>query len=286
MPSANDFLADVLAYIDRHLFEPVTLADMAAAAGYSPYHFTRLFAAHFGETPMEYLRACRMQRAAQRLGAIDPPPLIDLALDCGFESQEAFTRAFRKRFGVPPGQYRQSRSQDMEVSMNAQTNPQTANVVLLPERVRRGAFRIAGAAAEFDKTNKAGIPTLWPKLLGALPLPGQAPSGEAFGVVQMIDRDCGRMRYMAGVEVTGDPKLPEGFDIIDLQPQTYAVFRITLDGSALQPQIMAAMQEVWGKLIPQSGLKPVPAPDFELCPPGFEPMRKGQILDYHIPVEP
>ncbi len=281
MPSANDFLADVLAFIDRRLFEPVTLADLAAAAGYSPYHFTRLFAAHFGETPMDYLRACRMQRAAQRLGAIDPPALIELALDCGFESQEAFTRAFRKRFGVPPGQYRQSRSLPLEVSMTHQT----ADVVLLPERARRGAFRIAGVAAEFDKTNKAGIPTLWPKLLGALPLPRQAPSGEAFGVVQMIDRDCGRMRYMAGVEVTGDPKLPDGFDVIDLQPQTYAVFRITLNGADLQPQIMAAMQEVWGRLIPESGVKPIPAPDFELCPPGFEPMRAGQILDYYIPVE-
>lgn len=281
MPSANDFLADVLAYIDRHMFEPVNLADLAEAAGYSPYHFTRLFTAHFGETPMDYLRACRMQRAAQRLGAHNPPALIDLALDCGFESQEAFTRAFRKRFGVPPGQYRQSRSQPLEFSMNTQT----ANVVLLPERARRGAFRIAGVVAEFDKTNKAGIPALWPKLIGALPLPGQAPSGEAFGVVQMIDRDCGRMRYMAGVEVLGDPKLPEGFEIIDLQPQTYAVFRLTLDGSMLQPQIMAAMQEVWGRLIPQNALEPIPAPDFELCPPGFEPMRNGQIMDYYIPVE-
>lgn len=281
MPSANDFLADTLAYIDRHLFEPVTLADLAEAAGYSPYHFTRLFAAHFGETPMDYVRACRMQRAAMRLGAHDPPALIDLALDCGFESQEAFTRAFRKRFGVPPGQYRQAKSQTMEVSMNTQT----ANVVLLPERARRGAFRIAGVSAEFDKTNKAGIPTLWPRLLGALPLPGQAHSGEAFGVVQMLDRDCGRMRYLAGVEVSGAPSLPEGFDCIDLEPQTYAVFRITLDGTALHPQIMAAMKEVWGALIPQAGLKPVQAPDFELCPPGFEPLRKGQILDYHIPVE-
>lgn len=282
MPSANDLLADTLAYIDQHLFEPVTLADLAAASGYSPYHFTRLFVAHFGETPMDYLRACRMQRAAQRLGAHAPPALIDLALDCGFESQEAFTRAFRRRFGVPPGQYRQSRYQPEEVLMHTQT----ANVALLPDRAQRGAFRIAGIAAEFDKTNKGGIPALWPKLIGALPLQGQAPSGEAFGVVQMVDRDCGRMRYMAGVEVQGDPSLPDGFEIMDLQPQTYAVFRIILDGSALQPQIMAAMQDVWGTLIPQSGLKPIPAPDFELCPPGFEPLRKGQILDYFIPVEP
>ena len=63
------------------------------------------------------------------------------------------------------------------------------------------------------------------------------------------------------------------------------MFRITLDGTALHPQIMAAMQAIWGKLIPQAGLKPVQAPDFELCPGGFEPLRKGQILNYHIPIE-
>ena len=70
MPSANDFLADALAYIDRNLFEPVTLADLAAAAGYSLYHFSRLFAAHFGETPMDYVRARRMQRGAFRIAGV------------------------------------------------------------------------------------------------------------------------------------------------------------------------------------------------------------------------
>ncbi len=51
---------------------------------------------------MSYVRTCRLQAAALRLTGDAPPALVDLAFECGFESQEAFTRAFRQRHGVPP----------------------------------------------------------------------------------------------------------------------------------------------------------------------------------------
>ncbi|HTV79363.1 MAG TPA: AraC family transcriptional regulator [Steroidobacteraceae bacterium] len=99
-----DFLADVLAYIETHRFDPVTVAELAAVAGFSPYHFSRLFTARFGESVMSYVRTCRLQAAALRLTGDAPPPLLELALDCGFESQEAFTRAFHRRTlrSIPP----------------------------------------------------------------------------------------------------------------------------------------------------------------------------------------
>src|SRR5258707_11831769 len=104
-PDAPDFLADVLAYIEAHRDEPMTVAELAAVAGFSPYHFSRLFTARFGISAMEYVRTCRLQAAALRLTGDSPPPLTELAFDAGFESQEAFTRAFRRRYGTPPGQF-------------------------------------------------------------------------------------------------------------------------------------------------------------------------------------
>ncbi len=91
----------MLTHIERHLFTPLSVAALADIAGLSQFHFSRFFTARIGESVMAYVRRRRMLRAAARLGCnpgveddIEAPALIELALDCGFESQEAFTRAF------------------------------------------------------------------------------------------------------------------------------------------------------------------------------------------------
>src|SRR5665213_1250162 len=110
-PASADFLADVLAHIEAHLFESLSVNSLASVAGLSPYHFSRAFTARLGESVMGYVRARRLEAASFRLSAAVPPPLIDLAFGCGFESQEAFTRAFRRRFGMPPGQFKRENTQ-------------------------------------------------------------------------------------------------------------------------------------------------------------------------------
>ena len=101
---SSDFLGDVLAYIDGNLSEPINVTELAAVAGFSPYHFSRLFTARFGESVMSYVRTCRLQAAANKLIGDAPPTLAQLSFDCGFESQEAFTRAFRRPLplALPP----------------------------------------------------------------------------------------------------------------------------------------------------------------------------------------
>ncbi len=279
--SEPDFLAEILAHIEAHRDEPLTVAELSAVAGFSPYHFSRLFTARFGESVMGYVRLCRLQTAALRLTGDAPPPLAELAFDCGFESQEAFTRAFRRRYGVPPGQFKRAalKQPKPETVMTA-----SAKVELLQEIVPRAAFTVAGVGALFTAENKSGIPGLWPRLIRVLPLAGQVDA-RTYGVCRMEDKKEGVLKYIAGVEVTGDAALPDGFERIVLDAQRYAVFRLTLDGSALHSQMQAAMGRIWGALLPQSGLKTVPAPDFELYPADFEPMRKGSHVDMYIAVE-
>ncbi|HJW42172.1 MAG TPA: AraC family transcriptional regulator [Rhizomicrobium sp.] len=279
-----DFLAEVLAYIEAHRDEPLTVAELASVAGFSPYHFSRLFTARFGESVLGYVRTCRLQRAALRLTGDAPPALAELAFDCGFESQEAFTRAFRRRYGVPPGQFKREALKQpkpfREIVM-----PANAKVEMQQGLVARPAFTVAGVGALFNADNKSGIPGLWPRLIRVLPLKGQADA-RTYGVCKMVDKQEGSLRYIAGVEVEGDAPLPDGFERIELAAHSYAVFRLTVDGSALHPQMQAAMGKIWGELLPQSGLKTVPAPDFELYPSDFEPMRKGSYVDMYIAVEP
>src|SRR5262245_7049845 len=95
-------------YIENNLTEAVTLEKISAAAGYSPFHFGRLFLALIGETPGEYLRKRRLSEAAREL-VVSRRKILDIALDYQFQSQEAFTRAFKKRFRVSPALYRRKR---------------------------------------------------------------------------------------------------------------------------------------------------------------------------------
>ena len=94
-----------LAYAANHLDEDVSLAALAEKTGLSPFHLHRLFAAVTGETPKVLTTRLRLGRAAVMLLTTENS-VLEIALSCGFQSHEVFTRAFRRRFGMTPAQYR------------------------------------------------------------------------------------------------------------------------------------------------------------------------------------
>ncbi len=105
MPSPLKQVQPVLAFAAAHLDEDVSLASLAAQAGLSVFHFHRVFSAAAGETPKQFTLRLRLGRAAAMLLTTDHS-VLDVALACGFQSHEAFCRAFRKRLGLTPSAYR------------------------------------------------------------------------------------------------------------------------------------------------------------------------------------
>jgi len=99
----------VLAYIDEHLDQPLDLSTLAEVACFSSFHFHRLFAAWMGETLGDYLRRRRIEIAARRLAGQPRTRILTIALSVGFGSAEAFTRAFKSRFGCSPTVWRQGK---------------------------------------------------------------------------------------------------------------------------------------------------------------------------------
>ena len=277
----------LIGWIEQQLDQPLTLEQVAARAGLSPYHFSRLFTARMGRSVMAHVRGRRLVRGARRLCDEPDLKLVELAFDCGFESQEAFTRAFKRVFGVSPGRFRNGFAVEPiegQYPMTVPTAPAPA-VVRLPDLATLPSFRVAGPARLFDEASKAEIPQLWSALIGALPFKGQLPSWATYGVVSSADQAQGCFRYMAGVGVEPDFEPPPGFAAMQIPAATYAVFRITLDGSALHAQVKQAMAAIWGELIPQSGLRVVPGPDFELYDGRFDPRKAGSAIDFHVPVQ-
>lgn len=94
-----------LRYVEAHLDEPLEPAAVARTAAFSLHHFHRIFRAQRGESVMQLVRRLRIERAAKRLRTSDAS-VVTLAFEAGYESHEAFTRAFADRFGVAPTRFR------------------------------------------------------------------------------------------------------------------------------------------------------------------------------------
>ncbi len=103
----HDRLHRVLRHIEANLDTPPTLDDLSRVACLSSFHFHRIFTAMMGESVAAYIRRLLLQRAAAQL-SYSKERITDLAFDAGYDSVDAFTRAFRATFGTSPSLYRRN----------------------------------------------------------------------------------------------------------------------------------------------------------------------------------
>lgn len=93
-------LKHVLDYVDMHIEDKITLADLARAAGYSPFHFSRMFSETMGLSATTYVRIRKFQYAI--IDLYNGKSVVDTAIKYGFESHEGFTRSFKQLYGFTP----------------------------------------------------------------------------------------------------------------------------------------------------------------------------------------
>ncbi|AJA46511.1 transcriptional regulator, AraC family [Clostridium pasteurianum DSM 525 = ATCC 6013] len=95
-------------YIERNLNKKIELEGLAEKAFLSKYHFHRVFHAIVGEPVGEYVRKRRLSEAASELVNTDDK-IVNIALKYQFSSQESFTKAFKKLYGIPPREFRKNK---------------------------------------------------------------------------------------------------------------------------------------------------------------------------------
>lgn len=100
-----DFIKKVSEYCLEHLDEPLTVEDLSEVAGYTRYHFSRLFKAAQGVSPAAFLKELRLRKSV-RLLQTERLSIKEIAENCGFESSSYFCRAFQKEYGQSPGAFR------------------------------------------------------------------------------------------------------------------------------------------------------------------------------------
>lgn len=239
LPGAVRSVRRMQAYIEEHLFEPITLYQLAKAAGYSPYHSARLFQAHTGKAPFQYLRARRLSRAALYLRDHEAR-VLDVALDFVFDSHEGFTRAFTKAFGLPPKKYSETTPPiplflpypaseyplmpEEEGVIKMEEKKDRTIFVQVIERPQRKALVCRGKKAEeyFAYCEEIGC-DVW-AILVSVKEALYEPVG--MWLPETLIKP-GTSKYVQGVEVPVDYAnvVPEGFELIDLPPCKLMVFQ-------------------------------------------------------------
>src|SRR5262245_26312529 len=173
-----DRIQRAIDFVEAHLFTELTLGAMAERAACSPWHFHRTFVALTGDTPATYVRRRRLSEISRRLVETEQP-LVDLALDCGFESQATFTRAFTRQVGVSPAQFRRTRSFNLPayryppLDLAALVARRERMDFMEPRIVRRPAFHAVGLAGRFTPATTSQIPELWARFA---PRMGEPPN--------------------------------------------------------------------------------------------------------------
>ncbi|AWP34070.1 MDR efflux pump AcrAB transcriptional activator RobA [Pantoea eucalypti] len=134
-------IRDLLVWLESHLDQPLSLDNVAQKAGYSKWHLQRMFKDVTGHAIGAYIRARRLSKAAVAL-RLTSRPILDIALQYRFDSQQTFTRAFKKQFAQTPAWYRRSSEWNSfgirpPIRLDDETQPEPA-FVSLPETVLVG----------------------------------------------------------------------------------------------------------------------------------------------------
>lgn len=150
-------------YIEEHLNENIGLSDVSRETGYSYYHMTRLFSTVLGESVGRYINRRRLYNASEKLIHSDRR-ITDIAFDSGFESAEAFSRAFKNVFGSSPADYRKA-GLDLVVNAKREMAPEDVshianNISRSPEKVWLEEIKIAGIRGMTSISDNR-LPGLW-----------------------------------------------------------------------------------------------------------------------------
>lgn len=262
-------LRDSIDYLEQHMESKLDIDTAAKVALSSKFHFQRMFHMTTGVTVAEYVRKRRLTLAAQELATSDVK-VIDVALKYGYQTPEAFGKAFQKIHGVSPSEAREagiSLKAYPRISFQIQIK---GEIAMNYKIVDKDAFKIVGKSTKVTTVggkNMEMIPEFWQeshrngqcakleKLAGSLGM---------LGVCMEFDLENEEFTYVIGVEKS-QGKVPDDFIEKEIPAATWAIFE------SVGP-MPGAIQEVWSRIfsewLPSTGYEHADGPELEVYPMG------------------
>jgi AraC family transcriptional regulator len=269
-------------YIEENLVGEIDFTKAAEIAACSTFHFQRMFFAVNGVTPAEYARRRRLTLAATELSS-GSSRVIDIAMKYGYESPDAFTRAFRQLHGVTPQAARQP-----GVTLTA--FPRISFHIELKggndmdyKILKKPAFSIAMTSRKFTSVNGQNfkdIPEWWQKFMASSDnqkmtaisegKPGAMTGGVMLGVCYG-EAETGEFSYGIAVELP-DGVSPGKFEKMEIPATTWAVFDCTLGN------LQDVTKHIFREWYISTGYEHPGSPDLEVyLPEGTDQDMKCQI---------
>ncbi len=276
-------------YIEANLDFDVELAKVSRVAGVSHWHFQRMFKATTGETLKTYVRSRRLAKSLERL-LTTKDSILDIAVLAGFESQEAFTRAFKRAFDLTPNAYRKLGDKSLflkkvrfdvdylrHINLNVSLQPQ---IDAHPEMVVVG-LPTCFYSVDSDKNNIGDtLPQLWAEFLPRLGEVRSAVAGVCYGVVQPAASDSALLQYHAAIAVSEDVDPPRGMASVRVPAATYATFTHRGDPR----DIDRTVNYIYSTWLAQSGRRHSYGPDLEIYGEQWREGSPDSVMHYAIPI--
>ena len=263
-------------YMENHLTEEITLADIAKDAHLSAFHFQRAFTLLTGMSPAEYLRKRRLSQAGADLLNGDEK-VIDVAMKYCYDSPESFTKAFTRFHGFSPMQVKKGSPIQF---MNRYTVRLTIEGGCIMEyKIEQWeAMDLLVHAKDFHaETSEKEIPKFWDEYY----------ENEAYrktpgylGVCAQQKTDSDEFRYGIGCKASDVNGVPEGFEIIHIPAYTWAVFTCV---GPMPDAIQAMWERIYKEWLPVSDYELIPDYDIENYLPG-DPSSKDYVSEICIPI--
>jgi AraC family transcriptional regulator len=276
-------------FIEDHLQEEFGIKDLAQVADMSQWHFQRVFRATVGESVKNYVRSRRLSRAATAL-LTTSLNVLEIALEAGFDSNEAFTRAFRTQFSTTPREFRQQR----QACGFPQMKPQICqtylehlhqNVGLEPRIEMSPAVRLVGVKADLTVPHEAFdlqqlARPVWQAFSARMAEIGGRVDNSACLLCDIVSSSERHIRIfvLPCVEVKDFSDVPEGM-ITTVRPALRnAIFSHAGSGMAWE----YTMHYIFGAWLPTSEQTLADAPTFCRFDPDHSPFDSTTQLDYYV----
>ncbi|WP_147803840.1 AraC family transcriptional regulator [Alkalicoccus halolimnae] len=274
-------LQKAIDYMEEHLLESLSIETIARQASVSPYHFQRMFMILTDYSVGEYLRGRRLTLAAKELSSSDSK-VIDLAYKYGYETPEAFSKAFRKQHGVSPSKARKGSGQLQSYNrLTIQVNLRGAEPMNY-KIIEKEAFQVVGIKRECpcgETGEVSGIAELWEEVNadGTADRLVQLINGEInglLGITNNYSEEKETVDYWVAAEHSGE--VPGDFTAMTLPSSRWVIFEVTGSAPVAMPE---AWNQIYTEWIPSNGYEvaDIPAVEAYTDPDSYKDDSSNQI---------
>ncbi|WP_411197971.1 helix-turn-helix domain-containing protein [Vibrio sp. EA2] len=289
-------IQNVLDYIHNNLELPLNVDDISQQSCWSRWQLQRVFQQHTGMSVVHYVRELKLSFAAERL-INSSERSLDIAIELGFTSENAFSRAFKQMFSLSPREYRQKRQLYgvrqpfvlLPVSEASKLGARFANVKIetKPAFNLKGVHHSINGLFSPEPDFQSTVPRLWTRLAS---IEANLEQHACLGVIDVANTHSGnyQLEYWAGYQLDTEAFSTSSNDALTqletllVPQQSYAV--ITHSGRI--SKLTETLEWFILHWLPNSNYRGVDGYELEIYPQNYQPECENAQMQYWLPVKP